>query len=76
MRGKLPQQNTSILNAVMYIKITVLHDQVGLIPRIQAWLSIQNSNKHNIQQQAREEKNTRFYQLIKKKPFDKFNTHS
>lgn len=42
MRGKL-QQNTSILNRVIYIKITVLHDQVGLIPRIQAWLNIQNS---------------------------------
>ena len=48
MRGKLPQQNTSILNTVIYIKITVLHDQVGLILRIQAWLSIQNSNKCNI----------------------------
>ena len=31
-----------------YIKGILHHGQVGLIPRIQAWLNIQNSNKRNI----------------------------
>lgn len=43
IRGKVPQKNTVKSNALIYILKCILHNQVGLIPRIQGWFHMQNS---------------------------------
>lgn len=43
IRGKVPQKNTVKSNALIYILKCILHNQVGLIPRMQGWFHMQNS---------------------------------
>ena len=39
----MPQKNTVKSNALIYILKCILHNQVGLIPRMQGWFHMQNS---------------------------------